>query len=77
MGRLIAACGADPARYAYTGAVRREFAHVPDALYRRGRSAFLKTMLDRPEVYLTAHFRERYEARARSNMAEELQRLGA
>ena len=67
---------ADPARYAsYTAGVRREYAHVPDADFAVGRSAILRDLLAKPTLFHTAAARERWEQRARDNVARELEEL--
>jgi predicted metal-dependent HD superfamily phosphohydrolase len=72
----LAILGADPDAYrSYAEAVRREHRAVPDLLYARGRRRFLAAQLGRAELFQTRHFRERYEAAARENLAAELARL--
>ena len=56
-------------------AVREEYAHVPDDLWRRGRSAVLQRFLDTLVIYPDAAFRAAHEARARANLERELQSL--
>lgn len=71
----LAVLAADADAYAeYAAAIRREFAHVPDFLYRRGRAAFLREMLERPTIYRTDAGRARFEAAARRNIRAELDR---
>lgn len=60
----------------YCTEVREEFAVVPDAAYRMGRSAVLRPFLDRDHVYATHVGRAEWEPRARVNLARELARLG-
>jgi predicted metal-dependent HD superfamily phosphohydrolase len=68
--------GADPSTYAvYTGAIRREYAHVPDAAYRAGRRAVLERFAARPAIYPDAAFFARLEAQARVNIAREIETL--
>ena len=65
----LAILGADPARFAEYGAqVREEYRWVPGWLYRRKRKEVLAGFLDRPAIYGTAWFRERFEVRARENL---------
>lgn len=65
--------GADPRRYQeYAHAIRLEYAHVPEAAYRTGRSAVLQKFLLRPQLYGTKLIRHRYEAQARENLQWEL-----
>lgn len=51
-------------------AIRREYAHVPDAAFLAGRRAFLENLLERPAIYGTARFRDRCEAAARENLLQ-------
>jgi len=61
--------GAEPARFdEYEAQVRREYEWVPDAAFRTGRAKILKQLLDRPHLFGTAGFRQRYEAQARRNL---------
>jgi len=53
----------------YEADIRREYAHVPEPLYRLGRRRVLARFLRRQHIYQTAHFRDRLEARARANLA--------
>ena len=69
----LAILGAEPARFSeYEAQVRREYAHVSDILFRIGRAKVLKQFLARPFIYSTLQFRERFEARARANIAQSL-----
>jgi predicted metal-dependent HD superfamily phosphohydrolase len=68
--------GADRERYrAYTAAVRREYAHVPDAIFRPARRAILQSFAARPRIYFTDELRDRFEAAARANLAREIEEL--
>lgn len=72
----LAILGATPADYqAYAAAIRREYAWVPEADYRRKRAAVLARFLSRPRLYLTAPFFGRHEAAARINLAAEITAL--
>ena len=65
--------GAEPARFdEYEAQVRKEYAHVPDLFFRMGRAKILKHFLARPAIYSTASFRDRFEARARTNLQRSL-----
>ena len=56
--------------------VRREYFFVRWPRYVAGRSAVLRGFLDRPRIYGTDSFFQRYEAQARTNLAHALQALG-
>ena len=49
--------------------IRREFSHVSDADFVRGRRQMLERFLDRATVFYTAVFRDRYEQAARANLS--------
>lgn len=67
--------GAPPDAFdAYDAAVRREYAAVPDEAFRAGRGMFLRSMLDRPRIFLGDLFHARYDAAARANLARTLAR---
>ena len=69
--------GSDPQRYAeYVEAIRAEYAHIPDELWRAGRGAVLRRMLDAEALYPDAQFGELLEVQARQNMLAELRTLG-
>ncbi|RUW46154.1 hypothetical protein [Mesorhizobium sp. M8A.F.Ca.ET.021.01.1.1] len=68
--------GADAVAFdAYERAVRREYGWVEEPMWRAGRGAVLKTFLARPHIFHTQEFRQRFEPRARLNMARSLQAL--
>jgi predicted metal-dependent HD superfamily phosphohydrolase len=68
--------GAERSRYdEYEAQIRREYAFVPEGAFRLGRGKFLRKFLERPAIFSTAHFRRRYEARARVNLARSLEGL--
>jgi predicted metal-dependent HD superfamily phosphohydrolase len=74
----LAILGAAPPVYReYAQAVRREHRAIPARLYLGGRRRFLAAQLGRPAIFQTPHFRARYEAAARENLAAELARLAA
>lgn len=67
---------ADPERYArYTGAIRREYAHVPDDAFRAGRTQVLTALLELPSIYRLAPIREQWEETAQTNLEAELTAL--
>ncbi|KAI8996008.1 hypothetical protein BC832DRAFT_567974 [Gaertneriomyces semiglobifer] len=59
----------------YADEIRREYCHVSEPDYCTGRAAVLKGFLARERLYFTEYFRDTLEARARSNVAKEIQRL--
>jgi predicted metal-dependent HD superfamily phosphohydrolase len=80
-GRLLcdvdlSVLGRDPAAFdRYEAGIRAEYAWVPEAVYRRERATLLRRLVDRYPLYTTPYFRERYEARARANLARSLAAL--
>ncbi len=60
---------------AYRRQVREEYAHVPDDAFRAGRAAVLRGFAERERVYRTGHAHARWTARARANLAAELEDL--
>ena len=61
----------------YEREVRQEYAFVSDAAFRAGRAAILETMLTRAQIYTTPWFQNRYERRARHNLARSIATLRA
>ena len=59
----------------YIAKVRKEFSIYPDLLYNSGRKRFIEGTLKRDAIFLTTAFREKYETRARINLANELKSL--
>jgi predicted metal-dependent HD superfamily phosphohydrolase len=55
--------------------IRQEYANVPEQIYRTRRSEILRGFLNRPSIFQTAWFGERYEARARENLERVLRTL--
>jgi len=60
---------------AYTIAVRREYAHIPDAAFAAGRAAVLDNLLGLARLFHTPILRDHWEAPARHNLARELSAL--
>jgi predicted metal-dependent HD superfamily phosphohydrolase len=56
----------------YAAAVRREYAHVPDDLFRAGRAAVLSHLLALPALYRLPEPHARWEGPARANLRREL-----
>lgn len=61
----------------YCEQVRKEYAFVPDAQYRSGRTAVLGPLLQRAQIYRTNHARQSWESPARTNLTRELARLNS
>jgi len=73
----LAILGTEPEDYrAYVDDVRAEYRHVGDDAWRTGRRAVVHAFLDRDAIYSTRTARDRWEVRARSNLAEEVRSLG-
>jgi predicted metal-dependent HD superfamily phosphohydrolase len=65
--------GAEKHNYAiYKSNIRKEYEFVPTTVYNSYRRKFLKGVLERPRIYLTDFFREKYEKTARANIQGEL-----
>jgi predicted metal-dependent HD superfamily phosphohydrolase len=74
----LAVLAGDPGEYAaYAAAVRAEYAHVPTEAFRLGRAAVLRRLCALPTLYRLPSLRDRWEERARANLAGELQSLGS
>lgn len=58
----------------YETQVREEYGWVPGPIYRRKRREILESFVARPAIYHTDRFIQRYEARARANLARSLAR---
>lgn len=72
----LAVLAGSPQRYnRYAAAVRREYAHLDDQAFRGGRARVLAGLLALPSIYHTPPGRQRWEIRARENLARELGRL--
>ena len=77
-GRLLcdvdlAILGRDQAEFDdYQRRIREEYGWVSDPLYRAGRARVLAGFADRPRIYLTQRFRDRYEEAARANLRRAL-----
>lgn len=69
----LAVLGRDRDGYAaYANAVRQEYGHVPDELFRAGRAAILRALLDQPTLFRTSEGITRWEKTARRNVTDEL-----
>jgi predicted metal-dependent HD superfamily phosphohydrolase len=70
--------GRDPETFdRFEARIRREYAWVPEPVYRSSRSEVLAGFLRRRSIYLTDHFRDRYEVPARQNLHRLIARLGS
>lgn len=68
--------GAFPQRYAwYTEAIRAEYHHLDDDTFRTGRTAVLRSFLDRDQLYFTDAGRTAWEDSARRNLTREIASL--
>ncbi|HEV7394527.1 MAG TPA: hypothetical protein VGO08_23020 [Burkholderiales bacterium] len=68
--------GASPERFdEYEQQVREEYSWVPDVLFRHKRRSVLTEFLERPTIFNTAGFINRYEAQARANLERSIKRL--
>ena len=69
----LSVLAAAPAAYrAYAQAIRREYAHVPDVLYRLGRRRILQGFLVRERIYRTDQLHALWDESARANIAGEM-----
>ncbi|MGW5875738.1 HD domain-containing protein [Nocardiopsis terrae] len=72
----LSTLAAGPEEYlAYTEAVRAEYRHVPDEVFRAGRLGVLRSLSEAPNIFHTPFGRTHWELRARSNMLAEIDRL--
>jgi predicted metal-dependent HD superfamily phosphohydrolase len=66
----LAILGAERERFdEYELQIREEYAHVPPEIFRAKRGEILQSFLDRPAIFGTPTYRERFEAKARENLA--------
>jgi len=71
----LAILGAEPARFEeYERQIREEYDWVAEDVFRRERGKILVGFLARPRIFRTDHFCERFEARARDNIARAIRR---
>jgi predicted metal-dependent HD superfamily phosphohydrolase len=70
--------GRDPDAFdQFEGRIRREYAWVPESVYRRSRAEVLAGFLRRRFIYETKKFRDQYETSARANLQRTIATLGA
>jgi predicted metal-dependent HD superfamily phosphohydrolase len=69
----LAILGVDDTQYVrYAQAIRQEYAWVMDQDYRKGRTQFLQSLLQRPRIYQTEEIFEALETKARNNLRKEI-----
>jgi len=74
----LAILAAAPARFAeYEAQIRREYAFVPELVFKEKRVAILAGFLARPALYATQAMRHRFEATARRNVSAAIGSLHA
>ena len=72
----LAILGAPEETYlAYSEAIRREYAWVPEEAYREGRLKVLTNFLRRGRLFYTEQMAARFEAQARRNLSNEIEGL--
>lgn len=59
----------------YERQIRREYDWVEEQAFGKGRSAILKSFLERPTIFSTERFRSKYETRARENLGQSIAKL--
>ncbi|MCP4357862.1 MAG: hypothetical protein GY796_07595 [Chloroflexi bacterium] len=72
----LATLGSPPHKYRqYAQAIRHEFTFVPLPDYCQGRIKILSQFLQRPQIYYTERFYDKYESQARKNLLHEISQL--
>ncbi len=59
----------------YESNIRKEYSWVPEDQFRAGRKAVLRAFSKRPILYSTEFFRDKYEDKARENLARSINQL--
>lgn len=73
----LAPLGVDETLFAeHSEALRREYAWVPEAIYRRSRARILQRFLDRERIYYTEPIYNSLEERARRNLSQAIAAYG-
>jgi len=68
--------GREPAVFSrYEENIRKEYAWVPEEVFRRERVKILRGFSDRQHIYYHREYREKFEARARANLEQAIARL--
>ena len=60
---------------AYEAGIRKEYSFVSEADFRAGRSRILESFLNRPSIYYTKFFQNKYESIARENLKRSIKKL--
>lgn len=69
----LAILGSSADEYAaYAAAIRQEYRAVSEQLWRRGRRELLRSLLNRPQLFVTDAAQARWDAAARRNLQAEL-----
>ncbi|BBZ78273.1 hypothetical protein MANY_36100 [Mycolicibacterium anyangense] len=72
----LASLALSPERYvSNTAAIRAEYGHISDDVFRKGRLQVLANLLSGPGVFRTEYGRQRWEAPAQANLRAELSTL--
>lgn len=61
----------------YKDQIRKEYDHIDNLTFIKGRKAVLKHFLGMKEIFFIPEFKERFEAQARENLLKELQDLAS
>lgn len=61
----------------YDRQISKEYAFIPEEIFKAKRAEILQKFLDRPSIFSTAHFRKKYELRARRNLEQLIKKLSA
>lgn len=59
----------------YCQQIRQEYEHIPDEVFRLGRTSIVQSFMARDRLYLADHPHEHWEPRARANLTRELHNL--
>lgn len=72
----LAILAAEPARFAqYERQIRDEYGFVPEPLFRARRAAILRGFLERPALFATRAYADRFDEPARANLARAIRDL--
>jgi predicted metal-dependent HD superfamily phosphohydrolase len=74
----LAILGAAPTRFSeYERQIRDEYGFVPEAVFREKRAAILGSFLERPALFGTVAYSDRFDAPARANLARAIAALAS